>query len=58
VLCLYVDDLLITGSNEKLITEFKEDMKKKFEMTDFQLLTGIEFLRTSKGTLCIKAGMQ
>ena len=51
MLCLYVDDLLITRSNEKLIHEFKKDMKKEFEMTDLGLLTyflGIQFMRTSR----------
>ncbi|WVZ11324.1 hypothetical protein V8G54_015854 [Vigna mungo] len=31
---LYVDDLLVTGSNEELVKKFKEDMKQIFEMTD------------------------
>ena len=34
VVSLYVDDLLVTGSNEELVRKFKEDMKKIFEMTD------------------------
>ncbi|RDY07351.1 Copia protein, partial [Mucuna pruriens] len=31
---LYVDDLLVTSSNEVEIMEFKEQMMKEFEMTD------------------------
>ena len=34
IVSLYVDDLLVTGSNEKLIEKFKEEMKNVFEMTD------------------------
>ncbi|XP_047340122.1 secreted RxLR effector protein 161-like [Impatiens glandulifera] len=37
VFALYVDDLIFTGSNAKLIKEFKEVMKKEFEMTDLGL---------------------
>ncbi|GAU51495.1 hypothetical protein TSUD_413780, partial [Trifolium subterraneum] len=52
VMCLYVDDLLITGSNDKYISEFKSDLKREFEMTDLGHMTyflGIEFLRTDQG---------
>ncbi|GAU24164.1 hypothetical protein TSUD_83990 [Trifolium subterraneum] len=54
VMCLYVDDLLITGSNDKYISEFKSDLKREFEMTDLGYMTyflGIEFLRTDQGIL-------
>lgn len=34
VLSLYVDDLLVTRNNLQLIEEFKEGMKKTFEMKD------------------------
>jgi hypothetical protein len=34
VISLYVDDLLVTGSNVELIQHFKEDMMQIFEMTD------------------------
>ena len=36
---LYVDDLLVTGSNVKLVEEFKEDMRKAFEMTNLGIMT-------------------
>ena len=32
---VYVDDLIITGSNTQGIEEFKSSMKTKFETTDF-----------------------
>jgi hypothetical protein len=49
VLCLYVDDLLITGSNDSYIGDFKHDLRREFEMTDLGHMSyflGIEFLRT------------
>jgi len=39
IMSFYVDDLLITGSNELLIEEFKQDMMHVFEMTDLGLMT-------------------
>ena len=45
---VYVDDLIITGSNTQRIEEFKSSMKTKFEMTDFGLLNsylGIEVIQ-------------
>ncbi|GAU45883.1 hypothetical protein TSUD_401080, partial [Trifolium subterraneum] len=54
VMCLYVDDLLITCSNDKYISEFKSDLKREFEMTDLGYMTyflGIEFHRTDQGIL-------
>ena len=35
IVSLYVDDLLLTGSNIMYVEEFKQDMMKVFEMTDF-----------------------
>lgn len=32
--CLYVDDLLVTGSNEEEIVEFKKRMMEEFEMSN------------------------
>jgi len=34
VVSLYVDDMLVTGSNSAQITAFKQEMMKMFEMTD------------------------
>ena len=45
---VYVDDLIITGSNTEGIEEFKTSMKTQFEMTDFGLLNsylGIEVIQ-------------
>src|SRR4051812_35446814 len=38
IIPLYVDDLIFTGNDEKMIEEFKEDMMKKYEMSDLGLL--------------------
>nr|KYP46744.1 Retrovirus-related Pol polyprotein from transposon TNT 1-94 [Cajanus cajan] len=54
IICLYVDDLLITGSNIKMIEEFKRRMKVQFEMTDLGRLSyfiGMEFTYSKKGIL-------
>ena len=34
IVSLYVDDLLVTGSNIAFVEEFKQNMMKVFEMTD------------------------
>ena len=39
LLSLYVDDLIYTGNNIKMMMEFKEDMIKTFEMTDLGLMS-------------------
>ncbi|CAL5331407.1 unnamed protein product [Camellia sinensis] len=39
VVPVYVDDLLITWSNEDLIKEFKAEMLKVFEMTDLGMMS-------------------
>lgn len=38
-MCLYVDDLLITGSNEEKIFDFKIQMLQEFEMGDLGRLS-------------------
>lgn len=52
VVALYVDDLIFTGSNLRLIKEFKEVMKKEFEITDLGLMKyflGIEVKQSEDG---------
>lgn len=54
IVSLYVDDLLVTGSNPKEIEEFKLLMKTDFEMTDLGRLSyflGMEFFNTPTGLL-------
>ena len=52
VVCLYVDDLIFTGNNPKLLAEFKENMSTQFEMTNLGLMSyflGIEVKQTNEG---------
>jgi hypothetical protein len=53
---VYVDDLVITGADNKEIDDFKKQMKSKFSMTDLGLLSyylGIEVKQSEDGiTLC------
>jgi hypothetical protein len=49
---VYVDDLIISGNNIKLIDKFKQEMAEVFKMSDLGLLTyylGIEVKQTSDG---------
>ena len=38
MLCLYVDDMIYTGSCELLVEQFKSCMMQRFEMSDLCLL--------------------
>jgi hypothetical protein len=52
MICLYVDDLLITGSDKTVLEKFKADIMKEFEMTDLGELSyflGMEFTKTTRG---------
>ena len=54
IVCLYVDDLIFTSNNPKLLAEFKESMSTQFEMTDMGLMSyflGIEVKQTDEGIL-------
>lgn len=51
IVVLYVDDLIFTGSDVSLISNFKEVMKSEIEMTNLGLLRyflGIEIKKTKK----------
>ncbi|XP_050139286.1 uncharacterized mitochondrial protein AtMg00810-like [Malus sylvestris] len=52
IVCLYVDDLILTGSNPSMYEEFKRVMIKEFEMTDIGLMAyylGIEVKQNEEG---------
>ncbi|WVZ15560.1 hypothetical protein V8G54_013126 [Vigna mungo] len=54
IVCLYVDDLLLTGSSLKKLEEFKQLMQTEFDMTDMgelRYFLGMEFSKTSAGLL-------
>ena len=38
IVSLYVDDLIYTGNNEKMLKEFKKNMMETYEMNDLGLL--------------------
>ncbi|KAK6156625.1 hypothetical protein DH2020_010873 [Rehmannia glutinosa] len=52
ILCLYVDDMLIIGSNEKIIKSTRDMLNLRFDMKDMGLadvILGIKISRTSNG---------
>jgi hypothetical protein len=52
ILFLYVDDLIITGSDSKPLNHVKTSFKKKFEMIDLGFLhyfLGLQVLQTNEG---------
>lgn len=52
IVSLYVDDLLVTGSNIVFVEEFKQNMMKVFEMTDcgeMAFFLGMEVKQNEKG---------
>eukprot|EP00253_Pinus_taeda_P008397 PITA_08397 len=52
ILVLYVDDLILTGSDPNLINHVKSSLKKKFEMTNLGHLhyfLGIQVLQSKEG---------
>ena len=52
IVCLYVDDLIFTGNNLEMISEFKREMATEFEMTDIELMSyylGIEVKQSNDG---------
>ncbi|XP_015159510.1 uncharacterized mitochondrial protein AtMg00810-like [Solanum tuberosum] len=54
VILVYVDDLLITGSNLNLIQQVKKDLQQRFKIKDLgesKFFCGIEFSRTTEGIL-------
>ena len=52
IMCLYVDDMLIVGSNDKMVKSTKDILHSRFHMKDMGLadvILGIKILRTSSG---------
>lgn len=57
--CLYVDDIIFTGSNLILFKEFKDTMIFKFEMTDIGLMSyflGMEVKQIEEGIFITQKG--
>ncbi|GKA10260.1 putative RNA-directed DNA polymerase [Tanacetum coccineum] len=58
ILCLYVDDMLIVGSSNKMIRSTKYMLKSKFDMKDMglaDLILGIKIIRTQNGLVLSQA---
>nr|GEZ84025.1 zinc finger, CCHC-type [Tanacetum cinerariifolium] len=58
ILCLYIDDMLIVGSNDKMIKSSKDMLKSKFDMKDIGLadvILGIKIIRTQNGLVLSQA---
>jgi hypothetical protein len=52
ILVLYVDDLILTGTDSKLLNHVKNNLKKKFEMTNLGFLhyfLSLQVLQTNEG---------
>lgn len=52
ILCLYVDDMLIIGSNDKMVQSTKDMLKARFDMKDMGLvdtILGIKIIKTKEG---------
>lgn len=52
IVSIYVDDLLYTANDEELLVEFKQSMKKEFDMTDLgrmRYFLGIEVVQQNYG---------
>ncbi|CAL9021001.1 unnamed protein product, partial [Prunus brigantina] len=53
IVCVYVDDLIITSNNMRLIAEFREALASQFEMIDMGLMSyflSIEDMQREQGT--------
>ena len=48
ILCLYVDDMLIVGSNDEIIKSTKKMLNSKFDMKDMGVADVILGVRISK----------
>ena len=52
ILVLYVDDLILTGSDPKIITHVKSSLRQNFEMPDlghFHYFLGLQVQQTKEG---------
>jgi Reverse transcriptase (RNA-dependent DNA polymerase) len=59
IIALYVDDLIFMGNNQRLIDEFKREMKLEFEMTDLEMMRyffGVEIRQKKLGIFVSQGG--
>lgn len=58
IISLYVDDLIFTGDDERMISDFKSSMMREFEMTDLgkmRYFMGIEVMQFDGGIFISQA---
>ena len=54
ILCLYVDDMLIVGSNDRMVKSTKDMLNSRFDMKDMglaEVILGIKITRTANGLI-------
>ena len=54
IVCLYIDEMIIVGSGDKMIASTKNILNSRFDMKDMGLIDvilGIKIKRTSKGLI-------
>ena len=54
IMCLYIDDMLIVSSDDKMITSIKNMLNSRFDMKDLGLvdfILGIKIKRTLDGLI-------
>jgi hypothetical protein len=52
MIVIYIDDLILMGSDPKILNHVKNNLKKKFEMTDLRYLhyfLHLQVLKTKEG---------
>ena len=52
IVCIYVDDLVFTGSDEGMFADFKASMKREFDMTyldKMKFFLGVEVVQNAEG---------
>lgn len=60
IVCLYVDDLIFTGTDLVMFEEFKKSMMVEFEMSNLGMMhyfLGIEVMQPANGTFVSKKSM-
>ncbi|GJV33866.1 retrotransposon protein, putative, ty1-copia subclass [Tanacetum coccineum] len=53
ILCLYVDDMLIVDSNDKMIKSTKDMLKSKFDMKDMGFVTPLKWVAAEYGLVSV-----
>ena len=57
--CIYVDDLIFTGTSLRMFNDFKKAMEREFEMSDMGLMSyylGMEVKQMKDGIFILQKG--